>query len=281
MRLLLKILIISFFFLSENITASTASNGSSGLQLEWLNKNVSPNQDFYEFANGTWCKQHHIPPAYAGWGVIYVMREQNIQTIHQIILDISKKQNLMGSIEQKIVDFYQSGMNETDINKQGILPLQPELQRIQNINHYSDLQKEIAHLQLLGISAPFYFDQMQDYYDSSQVIGVANQAGLGLPDRDYYLKNDKKFKDIRHAYFQHMIRTFRLLGDSYDSAHNAAKTIMKMETAFAKASLSRIEQRNPHAIYHIMTLSELQTMTPNFDWQTYFNDLGYPDIKKN
>lgn len=274
------ILFVNFLFFLTHPGYAADRPQSSGIQLEWLDKKVSPDQDFYQYANGTWRKQHPIPSAYPTWGVAHVLREQNTQVIHNIILDLTKKSNPSGSIEQKISDFYQSGMDETALNQQGISAIQPELERIQHIRQFSDLQKEIAHLELLDIDAPFTFDQMQDFNHSQQVIGVASQAELGLPDRDYYLNNDQKFKDIRKAYLNHITRMFRLLGESPDSAYHIAHRILKMETTLAKASLSRIEQRDPKAIYHMMTVSQLQKVTPHFDWQMYFTDLGYPNIKQ-
>lgn len=260
--------------------AATSSQDASGLHLDWLDQGVKPEQNFFAFANGAWCKQNPIPAAYPSWSVFAALEEKNLQIIHQIIKTIAKNPTYQpGTIDQKVGDFYYSGMNTAAIDKSGVTPLQPEFLRIENIKQVADLQHEIAHLQLLGIDAPFGFGEMQDFKDSNQVIGAAEQGGLGLPDRDYYLKKDKKFAEIRHAYVAHISRMLELLGDKPKNAARAAQTIMHMETAFAEASISRIEARDPYAIYHPMDLAQLQQATPNFNWQTFFTDLGHAEIK--
>ncbi len=257
------------------------SQDKTGLYLDWLDYHMNPGQNFYEFANGTWRKNHPIPAAYPSWSVWTVLQENNTKIIHTLIQNIAKNpNNKPNSIQQKIGDFYKSGMDETALNKLGSTPLQPEFSRIENMNQLSDLQHEIAHLQLIGMSTPFIFDQMQDFTDSSKVIGIANQGGLGLPDRDYYLLNDKKFVELRKDYLSHVTRMLKLLGETPFNASQDAHTILTIETAFAKASLSRIEQRDPHHIYHLKTLDELQKVTPHFDWKLFFADLGYPDIQQ-
>ena len=263
------------------LATATTKPDISSLHLDWLDKNVQPAQDFFEFANGTWRKQNPVPAAYPVWSVMAALEEKNLAIVHQLIKDIhTHPTHPVDAITQKISDFYYSGMNETAINKAGATPLQPEFLRIEAIKQLPELQKEIVRLQLIGISAPFDFGQMQDFTNSSQVIGVASQGGLGLPDRDYYLKKDKKFAAIRQFYKNHIIKMFELLGDTPLNAAREAEIVIAMETAFANASISRIEARNPRAVYHFMTLSQLQKITPNFNWHVFFTDLGYPEIKQ-
>lgn len=281
MRLFTYILFSIFMLNSTYLFAAPLQQDTSGLHLDWLDQRVKPGQNFFEYANGTWCKQNPIPAAYPSWSIFAALQEKNLQVTHQIIEAIAKNPtHTPGTIDQKVGDFYYSGMNTAAIDKLGATPLQPEFLRIENIKQLTDLQHEIAHLQLLGISAPFSFNQMQDFTDSSRVIGVAGQGGLGLPDRDYYLKKDKKFAEIRQAYVAHIIKMLELLGDNPENATRAAHTIINMETAFAEASISRIEARDPHAIYHLMNLTQLQQVTPNFNWQLFFRDLGYTEIKQ-
>jgi putative endopeptidase len=171
-------------------------------------------------------------------------------------------------------------MDEELINKVGIEPLKPEFARIEAIKNLADLQQVITHLQLMGADVLFGFGSMQDFKNSKEMIGAAMQGGLGLPDRDYYLKDDKKFRKIRAAYVQHVSKMFELLGDSPDKASVEAATVMKIEMTLAKASMSQTEQRDPHAIYHIMDFQQLQSATPNFSWPQYLNALGLSDIKR-
>jgi putative endopeptidase len=259
---------------------STNSTGAEGLHLNWLDTSINPAKNFFEYANGGWQKANPIPPAYSRWGTFNILAKQNQETIRQILEDAAKDKHAKpGSITQKVGDFYASGMDEAAINKAGITPLAPEFKRIADISNLNELQSDIAHLQMIGVDALFNFGQMQDFKDSSKVIGAAFQGGLGLPDRDYYLKDDAKFKQIRADYVAHIARTFELLGDSKDKAAAEAKTVMDMETDLAKASMSRVDERTPTNIYHPMLLKQLDAATPDFSWQAYFAAVGHPEIK--
>lgn len=258
--------------------AAPAANGE-GLHLDWLDRSVNPAQNFFEFANGGWQKKNPIPPAYSRWGTFNILQIQNQETIREILEQAAKAHAKPGSTEQKVGDFYASGMNEALIDKEGAKPLAPEFRRIAAIRNFKDLQREVAHLQMIGVDALFNFGQMQDFKDSSKVIGAAFQGGLGLPDRDYYLKDDPKFKQIRAEYQAHIARMFELLGDAKGKAAAEAKAVMALETRLAQASMSRVEQRNPRAIYHVMNLVELDRTTPAFSWKAYFAEVGHPEIK--
>jgi len=276
--LLGAISLTSTYVLADSATAPQQNDPSSYLQLGWLDKSISPSKNFYKFANGTWQSTHPIPAAYSSWGVFQLLSEKNRLLIKDMLTEAAKNPSKPGSIQQKVGDFYFSAMDETNINKLGTKPLQPEFDRINAIKNLADLQKIIPHLQMLGSDIFFAFGQMQDFKNSDQVIGVAAQSGLSLPDRDYYLKDDAKFKQIRAAFVDHMTKMFQLLGDDQQTASKEAATVMSIETALAKASMSRVAQRDPHAIYHPMNLAQLQQITPNFSWQQYFSDLGYPAI---
>jgi len=278
MPLIITLLLSLFFFYPMTAVATSAAETS--LHLDWLDKSVKPSQDFYKFANGNWQKNNSIPAAYARWGTFNVLEERNQTIIHHLLQSAAdNQQNKPGSEEQQIGDFYFSGMDEATINKAGISPLKPEFDRINHIKNNRDLQQVLAHFQMMGVDTVFEFGQMQDFKDSRQVIGVAAQGNLGLPDRDYYLKDDAKLKKIRQYYLQHIANMFKLLGDSAEQSALEAQKIMDIETTFAKASLSRIEQRDPHQIYHPMNLLTLSKVTPNFSWTDYFADIGHPEIK--
>jgi putative endopeptidase len=243
----------------------SAANNLTGIHIDWIDKSIQPTQDFFGFANGNWQKNNPVPAAYATWGTFHLLQEQNQQLIKNIIEAASEaSQKTADSTAKKVGDFYFSGMNETAINAAGVTPLQPEFDRINQMKTLSDLQPLITHLQLIGIDTLFSFGQMQDFKNSQNVIGVAFQGGLGLPDRDYYLKNDGKFPQIRAAYIQHIAKMFELLGDKPEAAAIEAKSVMAIETTLAKASMSRIAMRDPHAIYHIKNIAELQQITNHF-----------------
>jgi len=266
--------------LSATALAAGAPADGDALHLNWLDRSVKPTQNFFEYANGGWQKSHPIPAAYSTWGTFNILQIRNETIIRELIQDAAKAHGAPGSAEQKVGDFYASGMDEKLINRLGVSPLSPELDAINGISNLKDLQREVAHLQMIGVDAMFGIGEMQDFKDSSRVIGVAGQGGIGLPDRDYYLKPDAKFKQIRAQYVAHLARTFELLGDGKAVAAHEAAIVMSIETRLAKASMSRVEQRNPHAIYHVMDLVELDHATPNFSWSEYFREIGYPQIKR-
>ncbi len=265
--------------LSAAALAAGTSTDTDPLHPTWLDQSANPAQSFYEFANGGWRKSHPIPAAYSSWGTFNILRVRNETIIRELIQDAAKSHAPVGSAEQKVGDFYASGMDERLIDRVGVSPLSPELDGIAGIRSLPDLQHEVAHLQMIGVDAMFGLGEMQDFKDSSRVIGVAGQGGLGLPDRDYYLRQDPRFKQIRSAYVAHVARTFQLLGDGKEQAAREAATVMAIETGLAKASMSRIEQRDPRAIYHVMDLAQLAQSTPNFSWSNYLREMGHPEIK--
>ncbi|MBL7480536.1 M13 family metallopeptidase [Legionella bononiensis] len=247
----------------------------NALRLQWIDSKVSPGQDYYSYANGTWQKNNPIPAEYASWDSFNILNEKIQDIIHQMLIKAAQNTNAKpGSIEQKVGDFYFSGMDEETINKVGIAPIQSEFAQIEAINTLEDLQKELVHLHQIGVDALFGFGSMQDYKNSTLMIGAAVQSGLGLPERDYYLSDNPKFKKIREAYVNHLDKMFQLLGDSPEKAAKEAKIVMDIETKLAKISMPIIERREPKAVYHIMTLNELEQITPDFSWQFYLKAIG-------
>ncbi|MCW8471088.1 M13 family metallopeptidase [Fluoribacter gormanii] len=284
MKLNISLFTFALLCSSSTYSASTEetpkTNAEQALHMNWLDTKISPSKDFYAYAVGNWQKDNPIPPDYSSWGSFNLINEKVQNIIHQMLIDAAKNTKAKpGSIEQKVGDFYYSGMDETSINQLGIKPLQPEFDRIDHLKNLTDLQNEIAHLHQIGVDAFFNFGSMQDFKNSEEMIAAAMQGGLGLPDRDYYLKDDAKFKQIRTAYINHIAKMFELLGDSPDKAAAEASTVMKLETQMAKASMSQIEQRDPHAIYHIMDRSQLAQVTPDFSWPAYFSAMGQAQIK--
>lgn len=266
-------------FYTFNAFAAPTDN-DHGLYLGWIDKNINPSKNFYGYANGNWQKNNPIPPAYARWTVFHGSEKHNEEILRGILESTAKNaQQKVSSINQKIGDFYYSGMDEKTIERLGITPIKPEFERIHHIRDKTELQQMIAHLQMLGANVLFNFGQQQDFKNSQKVIGVATQGGLGLPDRDYYLKTDEKFKQIRQAYLQHVTNMFKLLGDNASQAMLNADTVLKIETFLAQASMPLSDQRNPYAVYHILNLEKLHRLTPHFSWKNYFSNLNHPEIK--
>ncbi|MDT5121999.1 MAG: putative endopeptidase [Acidobacteriota bacterium] len=253
---------------------------SSGFDTANLDRSANACQDFNQFANGGWIAKNEIPPAYSRWGSFELLNEQNQNVLHDILEGLLKKPNRAGSNEQKVADYYESCMDEPKIESEGINPLTPELNRIAAIRDLQGLEDEIAVFHAHRIPAVFGFGAAQDFKNSSAVIAQVVQGGLGLPDRDYYTKDDDKSKQTRDEYVKHIARTFVLLGDDADRAAAEAKTVMNIETKLAENSVTRVQRRNPEANYHPMDKAQLIGLTPDFDWGHYFRGIGLPEIGK-
>jgi putative endopeptidase len=246
-----------------------------GVNTASLDRACAPCTDFNQFANGGWEAKNPIPPAYPSWGVGNVVNERNREILHQILEDAAKNTTAArGSNEQKIGDYYGSCMDTTRIDSEGLKPLQPEFDRIQQIANTTDLEAEIAHLQSIGVKAFFEVGSTQDFKDSTQVTGGVDQGGLGLPDRDYYTRDDAKSKDQRAEYQKHVAKMFELMGDPAAAAGNEAQTVMDLETQLAKASQTEVERRDPKNVYHRMPQAGLKTLAPSFPWEDYFTAVG-------
>ncbi|RUL71056.1 M13 family metallopeptidase [Dyella choica] len=264
------------------LAADQAPDFSSpdGQYPDWLDRNVKPGVDFFHFSNGGWLKANPIPPDRSEWGAYVAVDLQNQRFIHGMVEKASHDTTAApGSAEQKVGDFYASGMDEKAVNSAGIKPLQPELERIAKISAIEQLPDEFAHLQMIGVSAPFGLMQMQDYKDSSKVIAAAMQAGLGLPDRDFYLQSGERSAKIRAEYIKHVARTFTLLGDSPALAQTEAKAVMALETSLAKGSMTDVAMRDPQAIYHPMDIANINAQTPRLHWQNLMAGIGHPEIQ--
>lgn len=259
---------------------ASASPEVQALHLDWLNKKANPAQNFFDYADGSWQKAHPIPGDHSRWGTFNVLHQRNLDIIHTFLKKAADTDAPQGSTEQKIGDFYASGMDTKQIDTAGVKPLQPQFDAIAGIDSRAKLQDVIAQLQMNGVDAVFGMGQMQDFADSTKVVGVVSQGGLGLPDKKYYLQDDKKFQAIRSAYVKHVAKMFELLGDSAKQAKSEAGMIMKMETQLAKASMDRAAMRDPHAIYNMKNRAALAKLTPDFDWPNYFANLEHGDLKQ-
>jgi putative endopeptidase len=251
---------------------------SDGLYLNWLDRSVAPREDFFRFANGGWLKSHPIPPDRAYWGVDTILEQENQTFIRTLVESLTQQDWPADSPQRKVADFYASGMDEHAIEAAGAAPLQQELDRIAAIATPAELPQEFAHLQSIGVEAPLSIGQMQDFKDSTRVIAVASQSGLGLPNRDYYLKTGPTFQAARQAYGEHIRRMFVLLGDTGAAAARESRDALALEMRLAIASMSDIEQRDPHAIYHPMTIEGARTLAPHLNWPQLFGGLGHPEI---
>jgi putative endopeptidase len=235
-------------------------------------------QDFYRFSDGGWLKRNPIPPEYPAWGTFSELADRNREAMRRILERLAKEKAAPGSDEQKLGDYYASCMDEASIETQGVKPIAPELEAIEGIHDLSSLRSELARLQTHGAGALFGFGSQQDRKNSNEVIAGASQGGLGLPDRDYYLKTDEKSETLRGQYVAHVTKMLTLLGDDPGKAAAEARVVLDIETKLARPSMTRVERRDPDATYHRMTVEELKALTPNFSWEAYFKELEAPPI---
>jgi putative endopeptidase len=214
-----------------------------------MDTTISPAVDFFEYANGTWLKNTEIPAAFSGWGSFYILRDDNLSRIQSILSDVEKKADLKkGSSEQFVGDFYYTGMDSANIEKQGYKPIGDDLDAVNSIKDLNDFYKELVNIHL-GYSNPlFAFGSGPDAKNSKINIAQLEQSGLGLPDRDYYLKDDDNTKTIRESYVNLIKESFMLIGYDSVKAANNASLILALETQLAKVSMSRVDQRDPQKV---------------------------------
>src|SRR3972149_2624334 len=264
--------LIIFFTFSILINAQ---NGEvKGLNKKNIDMSVSPTVDFFEYANGNWLKNNPIPDEYSRWGSFEILAEENYKVLREILESAAKSNSPIGSNEQKIGDFYYTGMNTVQIEKEGFNPIKPDLKMISELNSIGNIYKAIAYLHKTGVSALFNYFGNTDVKNSEMVISQLSQGGLSLPDRDYYTNNDERSTEIREEYVKHIAKMLVLIGQSQSEAEKNAQTIMNIEARLAKSSRTRVERRDPDKNYNKMSLVKLEEMTPGFKWDNYFNLVG-------
>jgi putative endopeptidase len=231
-------------------------------------------EDFYQYACGGWKKNNPIPADQARWSVYGKLAQDNQKFLWGILDGLAKKAKDRDARQQKIGDYFGACMDQAAVDKLAAQPLQPFLQKITALKNKKILPALLADLHLQTGDSGFFFGfgSNQDFADSSKVIAFASAGGLSLPDRDYYLKTDEKSKTLLRQYSEHVARMFVLLGDSDASAKTNAAKIVEMETALATASLTRVDKRDPHKLFHALNAKQLQALTPRFAWDTYLKN---------
>ncbi|HSP13404.1 MAG TPA: M13 family metallopeptidase [Thermoanaerobaculia bacterium] len=253
--------------------------GEHGFDMTGMDRTVHACDNFYQFAVGNWRKMNPLPAAYSRYGRFEQVADRNRETLHAILDESAKNPNPPGSAAQKIGDFYGACMNEAAIETAGDAPIAPELARIDAINDRTALQSEVFHLQSAGISPVFRFGGQNDQKNSKMVIAVVAQAGLGLPDRDYYLRDDERFQTTRKQYVDHIAKMLQLIGEEPARASTDADRVMALETQLARAQMSRIEMRTPEKTYNITPVAQLASIAPNVNWPALLQSAGLTDLQ--
>ncbi len=248
------------------------------LEPAFLDRSADPCVDFYRYACGNWSKVNPIPPDQPRWDVYGKLQNDNRRYLWGILEEVSKPSPNRTPNEQKIGDYFAACMDEAAVEKAGASPLAPRLGEIAALKSVAGLAPLVArlHLETTGDGTLFGFGSAQDYADSSRVIAFASDGGLGLPDRDYYIKTDAKSVETRARYLAHVARMLTLLGADAATASTGADVVMAIETELAKASLTRVDKRDPHKLFHKMPLAEFRKSMPSFGWAAYFDALGIP-----
>ena len=243
-----------------------------GIDVNDMDRKASPCQNFYDFANGNWRANNPIPPSMVIWSRRWAAGESTKDVLRGILEDASAHSATAApkSTERLIGDYYTACMNEKQIDAQGVKALHREFDLIQSIQTHADLQNVIIRLNEEALFAPFAFGSAQDPHHPQFVIADAAASGLGLPERDYYFKDDDKSKETRQKYLEHVATMFVLAGSDKAAAAASAQVVMRMETALAGASLTNVELRDPYATDHKMKLDDLENLTPDFNWAEYF-----------
>jgi putative endopeptidase len=264
-----------------------AQNSSSPdrpvLDLSSMDKTVDPCVDFYTYSCGGWMKSNPIPPDQSSWSAYGKLQDENLAQLRTILEEASKANYDKSSVTQKLGDYYASCMDEAALDKLGAKPLIPELKRIGNIKSKGTIAEYLATSQfptsIYGSGSLFSFRSTQDYRNSSEEIAEADQGGLGLPDRDYYLKDDPKSQELRKAYIAHVQKMFELLGDKPKRAATEAATVIRIETELAKGHLTRVERRDPQKLNHPTSVKNLEKLSPTFSWNVYLSRNGLGSIE--
>jgi endothelin-converting enzyme/putative endopeptidase len=254
---------------------------SPSLDVSSMDKSIDPCVNFYQYACAGWRKKNPIPADQTSWSVYGKLYQDNLNFLRGILEQAARNKTERDAVTQEIGDFYAACTDEATIEKRGADAIKPQLAAIARLKTVRELAPLIARLQLTAVGRTtvlFRAGSDQDPDNSERVISALDQGGLGLPDRDYYTKEDPKSKETRERYVQHVQKIFELLGDAPGIAKKNAETVMRMETALAKASMTRVDRRDPYKLKNKMKLSGLEELAPNFDWKMYYSVLKYPTI---
>lgn len=251
------------------------SPSSSGLDITALDRTVDPCADFYRFACGQWLSANPIPPDRPRWGRFDELQERNYGILRRVLENAPEDGDASAG---KIADYYATCMDEAAIERLGLTPLAAHLRSITGLQSPFRLPALVAALHEIGVQAFFHLGAEADFKDTARVMAIADRGGMGLPDSDYYLRDDARSVEIRKQYAEHVRRLLVLAGSEASRAVAEADVVMRIETTLARAALDRVSRRDPERIYHKRSPTELQDLTPAFDWYQYLRGIGAPTI---
>ena len=283
---ILRVVLAGFILSAWLASAQTANDTNAskqpapGFSINALDKTVDPCVDFYQYACGNWLKNTQIPADQPEWVSFIELDERNKDVLRDILEKASSGGASRTPIDQKIGDFYGACMDEKAADAKGIAPLKPELDKIAAVKDKAALIDAIAHNHMIGAGALFNFYSNSDLHNADQVIAYIDQGGLTLPDRDYYIKDDPKQVEMRKNLVEYITQVFTLSGQSPEQAAESAKTVLRIETALAKAEMDRTLRRDPKNRDHKMKTEEATVLAPNFYLPRYFKDINAPTFSE-
>jgi endothelin-converting enzyme/putative endopeptidase len=249
------------------------------LEVSSMDKSADPCVDFYQYSCGGWKKNNPIPSDETSWEVYGKLYQDNLNYL-RALLEQASSASQRDAVTQKIGDFYGACIDESAIEKRGLAPVQGDLDAIGHLNSAKDITPLLARLQFAyGRTILFSQGSTQDPDNAEQQIAELDQGGLGLPDRDYYVKTDAKSEEIRQHYVEHVQKVFELIGENAQVAKQDANIVMQMENALARAQLTRVERRDPYKLKHKMNVQELARIAPHIQWKVYYQQLQYPGFQ--
>jgi endothelin-converting enzyme/putative endopeptidase len=248
----------------------------SGVDLAAMDKTADPCTDFYQYACGGWIAQHPAPPDQPRYGRFEDLQERNNAILEDILENAAANTTTPDADIRKIGDYYASCMDEQKIDTNGLAPLRSDLDRVDAIASLPQLPAVVGHLQTTGVATFFGFGAAPDFKDASHYMLIFGQGGLGLPDRDYYLKDDPATAQIRDQYVRHVSKMLQLSGLPPARAQAAGASVLKIETMLARSALDRVSRRNPTNIYHKLPMSEVRALVPSFNMSAYLETADAP-----
>ena len=274
---LVKVCMLVLLCSSFSLAQSSSKKPDPVLNVTAMDTSADPCVDFYAYSCGGWMKNNPIPPDQSNWSSYGKLQEENNAKLRDILEAAAAPDPQRSANQQKIGDYYASCMDDKAVEAAGLKPIERGFAEIRDLKSKNGIADLLADRVFRG-EALFDVGSQQDAKDSSEVIAVVDQGGLGLPDRDYYLKDDDKSKVLRQKYAAHVQKMFELLGDTPEAASAEARTVMEIETALAKGSMTRVERRDPKKLYHRVSVRELKKWSPKFGWDEYFAKVGLTSL---
>src|SRR6266699_6848614 len=276
MRLFVALLL--GILITPSFAQTPGEQPDAGFSVDNIDKSQDPCVDFYQYACGNWLKKAEIPADRSSWVSFEEIEERNLATLRNILEKAAAGGPQRNPIDQKIGDYYSACMDEKTVDAKGLDPLKPELDRIAGVADKSALIESVARVHLIGPNPLFNFYSAPDLHNADMVIANIDQGGLTLPDRNYYIKDDPKMVELRKSLVEYVTGLFTLAGQSAQQAADSAQTVLRIETALAKASMDRTLRRDPKNRDHKMTRDDAVALAPNFYLTRYFTDVNTPNF---